>query len=337
MKDVADHAGVALSSVSRVLNGHPAVSESLRQRVLSAVAQLDYQPDFTASSLRRGSTMTVGFLVRDIANPLFADMVKSAEDRLHPQGYSLLVTNSDGDPERDAGHIRLLSRRKVDGLLLSLSSESDPETLGILRGISIPMVLIDRRAPGIDASVVTSDHFSGVSAATKHLAAQGHSRIALITGSRDVLASRERVRGYKAGLRASGIRLDRDLVHMGSYSQEFGESAFSVLLGLSSPPTAVIAGGSSLGYGVLRAIRERNLRMPDDMALVGCDSWPEPELFDPALTTVARDAAEVGRTAVDLLLELIAGSGHDERVLPTELVVRGTTDAGWRRRPGSRA
>jgi len=213
IRDVADRAGVALSSVSRVLNGHPAVSESLRQRVLSAVADLDYQADFTAASLRRGSTMTVAFLVRDIASPLFADIVQAAEEELSPLGYSMLLMNSNGDPDREAAHIRMLARRRVDGLILSLSSESHRDTVAALKSFKSPMVLIDRNIGDVEASSVVSDHYSGVAAATKHLVKAGHRSIALITGPHEVLASRERLRGYKAGLRSSGQRFDEALVN----------------------------------------------------------------------------------------------------------------------------
>lgn len=321
MKEVAERAGVALSSVSRVLSGHPAVSESLRRRVLMAVSEMDYEPDFTAMSLRRGSTMTVAFLVRDIASPLFSDLVKSAERELRRLGYSLLLMNSDGDPERDAAHIRLFARRRVDGLILSLASENHPETLSALKSLRAPVVLIDRRVPEIESSAVISDHFQGLSAATKYLASQGHQRIALITGPHEVLASRERVRGYKAGLRSAGIGAADELLRIGSYAAEFGTEQATALLALSDPPTAIIAGGVMLSYGALRAIRGSDRSIPDQVDLIPCDSWPFPELFEPALTVVRRDAAKIGRMAAELVLGGIADGKHREVTLPTELVV----------------
>jgi len=325
IREVADRAGVALSSVSRVLNGHTAVSESLRQRVLSAVADLQYEPDFTAMSLRRGSTMTVGFLVRDIASPLFADMVQAAGEHLSAHGYSLLLANSDANPERDAALIRVLASRRVDGLLLSLASESHRETLTALRSLRSPIVLIDRKITDLEAGAVLTDHYSGLRKVTKHLAGRGHERIALVTGPQDVLASRERSRGYKAGLRSAGIRFDPQLSRMGSYAVEFGEQQVESLLHLVSRPTAIIAGGSMLAYGILRGIRRAGLQIPSDIALVGCDSWPFPELFDPALTVVSRDAAQIGRTAAKMLLDSLAGADSQIVSLPTKLIVRDTT------------
>lgn len=323
MREVAVRAGVGLGSVSRVLSGHPAVSESVRQRVLQAVSELDYEPDFTAMSLRRGSTMTVAFLVRDIANPLFSDMVKAAEAILLPVGYSVLLMNSDGDAARDAAHIRLFARRRVDGLIASLATEVHAESLAALRAFKAPVVLVDRHVPEIAASVVSSDHYSGIRAAVKHLAGRGHRRIALVTGARDVLASRERTRGYKAGLRSAGIRYDAALLQTGAYDAEFGTARATELLQAHDPPTAIIAGGLMVGYGTLRAIRRLGLSVPDEVELVPCDSWPFPELFAPSLSFVHRDASLMGRTAAELLLESIQGGTAREVMLPTEFVTAG--------------
>ncbi len=323
IKDVADRAGVALSSVSRVLNGHPAVSESLRQRVMKSVAALNYQPDFTASSLRRGSTLSMGFLVRDIANPLFSDMVKAVEEVLQADGYQVLLANSNGDPDRDTLHIREFIRRRMDGLFLSLSSEDHRETVAALQTADVPMVLIDRTIPDLSASIVKSDHFTGVRDATRHLVQQGHRRIAMITGPREVIASRERVRGFKAGLRGTEVRFAAQLCRMGSYSVEFGSEQLQQLMALDEPPTAVIAGGAMTGYGVLMGARRLGLSIPDDLAMVGCDSWPYPELFTPALTVVRRSGADIGRAAARLLLE--APATPREVMLPTELVIGETT------------
>ena len=321
MREVALRAGVGLGSVSRVLSGHSAVSESLRQKVLLAVSELDYEPDFTAMSLRRGSSMTVAFLVRDIANPLFSDMVKAAESVLHPVGYSVLLLNSDADPGRDAEHIRLFARRRVDGLIASLATESHQDSLSALRAFKAPVVLVDRHVPEIDASVVSSDHYTGVRLAVKHLARRGHQRIALITGPRTVLAARERTRGYKAGLRSAGLRFDPRLLRTEAYDAEFGTDQTTELLSFADPPTAIIAGGLMVGYGALRAIRALGRRIPGEVDLVPCDSWPFPELFGPSLSYVHRDAALMGRTAAELLLARIQEGVTREVILPTEFVV----------------
>lgn len=289
----------------------------MRTRVLSAVADLDYQPDFTATNLRRGSTMTVAFLVRDIASPLFSDMVKAAEMALGPLGYSMLLMNSDGDLAHEVANIRNLARSQVDGVIVSLSSESNRDVLAALKALRVPIVLIDRTIADIECSAVVSDHFGGLAAATRHLADSGHTRIGLITGSQEVFASRERLRGYKAGLRSAGIKFDAGLVRMGSYEESFGETEARSLISSKEPVTAVIAGGAMLAYGTLRAIASSNL----PVTMVACDPWRSPELFTPSVTVVRRDIAEMGRVAAQLLTAAIDTKTFSVVNLPTELRV----------------
>ena len=170
MREVAERAGVAMSSVSRVLSGHPDVSPKMRQVVMDAVRDLGYQPDMLAQGLRRGKTFSVGFTVSDIANPVLAEIVTGAEKRLREAGYSLLLTNSEGNPDLDVEHISLLARRRVDGFILSLAEENHPETVTALGQLTVPVVLVDRDVPpGIDAACASFDHAAGMRAATKHL------------------------------------------------------------------------------------------------------------------------------------------------------------------------
>ena len=155
-----------MSSVSRVLSGHPDVSPAMSEKVMAAVAELDYQPDMLAQSLRRRETLTVGFVVGDISNPLLAEIVIGVESTLHANGYSMLLTNSLGDPLLEAAHIALLSHRRVDGLVISVLDETHPETIGRLAELDIPIVVLDRNLPPeIPVSRVLSDHRSGMKAA----------------------------------------------------------------------------------------------------------------------------------------------------------------------------
>jgi LacI family transcriptional regulator len=205
MREVAEHAGVAMSSVSRVLSGHPDVSPRMRAVVMAAVSELGYQPDMLAQGLRRGRTFSVGFTVSDIANPVLAQAVTGAEKRLRRSGYSLLLTNSEGRPELDVEHILLLARRRVDGLILSLAEEHHEGTAEALRAVDTPVVLVDRDAPdGVSASCAAFDHASGMQAAAEHLLALGHRDFALIIGGPERPA-RERRRGLEETLAAAGV------------------------------------------------------------------------------------------------------------------------------------
>jgi LacI family transcriptional regulator len=183
MREVADRAQVAMSSVSRVLSEHPDVSPAMRERVLAAVDALGYRPDLLAQGLRRGATHSIGFVVGDISNPMLAQTVKGAEGRLREEGYSVLLSNSEGDPKLDAEYVRVFSQRRVDGLMLSLASETEAATLEALYEVETPCVLLDREVAGLEgASTVLADHRSGMRAAIGHLLDLGHRRIGLIAG-----------------------------------------------------------------------------------------------------------------------------------------------------------
>ena len=182
MRQVAERAGVAMSTVSRVVSGHPDVSPRMRKRVLLAVEELGYQPDFLAQSLRRGATLSVGFTLSDISNPVLAQMARGMEDVLRSAGYSLLVMNAGHDPSRDAANVRFLHGRRVDGMILSLVRERRKATLEALGRAEVPLVVIDRDLPRrIRASAVLVNHRSGMAAAAGHLLDLGHRRIGLVS------------------------------------------------------------------------------------------------------------------------------------------------------------
>jgi LacI family transcriptional regulator len=317
MRQVAEHAGVAISSVSRVLNDHPDVSASMRKRVMAAIGTLGYEPDLLARSLRRGSTRTVGFVLRDISNPLFAD---SAE-------YSLLLTNSDGNPGLDADHIRLLTRRRVDGLILSLEAENHPPTLAALADAQGALVLLDREVPAIRASSVVANHYLGVRDAVLDLLRAPGSRVAYIGGPDAVRASRERLRAYLDAHEALGRRPDSDLMRYGSYTEDFGREQAAQLL-VDHRPTGLLAGGAQISLGVLSAIRGSGRKIGVDIDLVAVDGIPLMRTFEPPISTVDRDAIAFGEAAAQLLIEMLEDDAPPRVVtLPTEYVRRSSVRA----------
>ena len=321
MREVADLAGVAMSSVSRVLSGHPDVSGPMRSRVMAAVDQLGYEPDFLAQSLRRGATLSVGFVVGDISNPLIADIASGAESELRRAGYSMLVMNSENDPRMDAAHVQFFESRRVDGLILSLANEQAPETLEAIANVDLPFVLVDRELPArFRASTVRNDHRNGTRDATEALLDLGHRRIALVTGPVEISPVRERMAGMREAVASRGLR-DETIIMSGSLSPEHGESATESLLALPVPPTAIIAGGNQPLVGCLRALVRHGLRPGRDISLVTCDEVPLSELYDPPISVVARDTVGLGRTAAELLLRHLRGD-DDRRTVILPMVFR---------------
>jgi LacI family transcriptional regulator len=324
MREVADLAGVAMSSVSRVLSGHPDVSPTMRERVLAAVDELGYKPDLLAQSLRRRETLSVGFVVGDISNPLFAEIVKGAETALRAAGYSMLLTNSEGDPQLDVAHVRLFEQRRTDGLILSLTTDDHPETAAHLRHVEAPIVLIDRELPPeVNASRVLSDHRAGMTQAVEHLLELGHRRFALVAGG-PVRPSIERRRAFEETLAHHRVPQRSVQIREGTFAVEHGLRATRDLLATKRPPTALIAGGNQLMIGALQAIGESGLELGRDVSFVGCDDVPITELYQPPIAVVRRDNDLLGRTAAEILLRRMRDGVEDaeEVVLPTEFVPR---------------
>lgn len=327
MREVAARAGVAVSSVSRALAGHPDVSEDLRRRVVDAAEALGYRPNLVARGLRHQRTMTVGFVISDISNPLIAEIASGAEKVLREAGYSLVLTNSEGDPERDATLIELLEQRQVDGLLVSLAAERHAATIRALERLAAPAVALDRRVPArLGMSVVLSDHRAGMGAAADYLLDLGHRRVGLIVGP-PVRPSAERRRALEAAFADRGLPADGLLVEEGSFSIGFAAEATVRLLQASPPPTAIVAGGNQLVVGALRALRDLGLEVGRDVSLVSCDDTPVTDLLRPGLAVVRRDNAAMGAAAAQLLLQRLDGADARTITLPTEFIARASCAA----------
>lgn len=319
MRQVADRAGVAMSSVSRVLSGHPDVSATMRDRVMVAVEELGYEPNMLAQMLRRGATQTVGFVVGDISNPLLAQIALGAEVALRAAGYAMLLTNSVNEAHLDANHIRLLQQRRVDGLLLSVSDETNAETADALARTTTPSVLIDRNLPTDgEASAVLSDHAAGIAAAVERLVQLGHERIALVAGSPHVRPTRERITAMEDAVEAHpGVFAQ---VRSGAFTETHGTAATRELLDGRRPPTAIIAGGNQILVGVLAELAARKLRVPRDISLITCDDVPLAKFFTPSLAMIIRDPYEMGSVAAALLLDRLGGGEPATVTLPTTFV-----------------
>jgi LacI family transcriptional regulator len=322
-------ARVSLSSVSRVLTNHPDVSPRMRERVLKAVSGLGYEPHLIAQSLRRGRTDTLGFLIGDIANPVFADVIRGAEDCARDRGYAVMLTNSEGDARLDAEYLRLFLRRKVDGIMLVTSEAGSAEIIQSVAHPAVPYVVLDRDVPkGSAASAVYCNHAVGMQEATAHLLSRGHRNIALLSGSPALRPARERAEGFRAAFRAAGLKVPEHLIRTGSLAPDFGKQEVMRLLAVPDPPTAIIAGGNRLLGGVLEAAHQAGRSIGRDLALVSCDDVDLTRLYRPPISVVARDMYEMGRVACNLLLERINDAEARARsvTLPTHLVVRGSSD-----------
>jgi LacI family transcriptional regulator len=324
MKDVAVLAGVSLSTVSRVVNGENARPD-LTERVQHAVGMLGYRRDLTASTLRRADRVSasIGLVVADVGNPFFAAMMRGVEDVARERGVLGFTGSSDEDPARERELTHALAGRRVDGLIIVPTAE-DQSYLLPDRQAGVALTFVDRPPRFLDADVVLSDNLGGTTAATAHLLARGHTRIAFL-GDREVLfTAAERVRGYRETLAAAGIAADPALVRLGLDGTEAAERATRDLLAAADPPTAVVAGQNLLTVGAVQALQA--LRRQHEVALVGFDDVPLAAAVDPGITVVAQQPVTLGRRAAELLFARLDGYDGPSRtvIVPTELIPRGS-------------
>jgi len=327
IQDVALLAGVAVSSVSRALSNHPDVSGAMKARVAAAAKELGYSPDPAAQSLRSGSSRTVGFMVRDYANPYFSDIILGLEETLTHAGYTLLVMNSGGEASSEVERIGLLAQRRVDALVLSSISDVAAAARTAVKLFKRPLVLLDRDFGQLRGAAVQLDHATGLRDATTDLIELGHKRIAMVTGSMNIRPTRERLRGYREALEEHGLPKPRALEVSGLFSADFAREATNHFLSLPAArrPTAIIGGGVQPTIGVLEAFSAHGVRPGDDMSLVVCDDVPWLRVLRPTVSVVTRDGQGMGKAAAELVLEQIAGKAPRIITLPTAYEPRETS------------
>ena len=322
MTDVAALAGVALKTVSRVINGEPNVSPELVERVRRAAEQLDYRHNLAASNLRRGvRTQTIGVILHDLSNEFAAALLRAIDDRARADGVAVIASSLDDNQELERGHVLELVTRRVDGLVLMPAGE-DQTYLTAEVHAGLPVVAVDRPATGVAVDTVLVDNRDGAFAAATYLLERGHRRIACLTDRSFLWTARERRRGFLEALAQAGVETDDRLVVGDVLSAEQAREVVAGLLDLDDPPTALFTARNELSVGALRALRSRP---GQEVAIVGFDDFPLSDLVEPAVTVVQQDVAAIGQAVCDLLFERMSGGARAPRtvVVPTVLVERG--------------
>jgi LacI family transcriptional regulator len=325
MRDVAKLAGVGLKTVSRVVNGESNVSDVTRARVEAAIDQLDYRRDINASLLRRlgRKTATIGLVLEDVSNPFSSALHRAIEDQARERGVMLFTGSCDEDSDREQELIGTFRARRVDGIVV-VPASSDHRYLLPEQRARTPLVFVDRPARFINADSVTSDNVGGAERATSHLASFGHGRIGFLGDALEIQTAEDRLHGYKLGLAALGVADDPAIVRTGLRSVAAAALAAKELLRGANPPTALFTAQNLVTIGALHALRE--LELEHRTALVGFDDVELADLLEPAVTVVAQDPAEMGRTAADILFRRLDGddSPPEHVVIEVELIARGS-------------
>lgn len=327
IRDVAKAAGVSKSTVSRVLNSEPGVSEPARNAVLAAIKELNYTPNALARGLTTSRTATIGLIISDITNSFHAQVARGVEDLASDYESNVILCNTDGRPEKESAYIKLLLEKRVDGIIFT-SVQRDESNLTSILEKGVPFVFAGRTLPNVEADSVVVDNVLGGFQATNHLIRLNHRRIAYISGPSHVSANLDRYEGYRQALQKAGIEVDKDIVVEGDFRQEGGYRAMNILLDTAPDVTAVFAANDNMALGALEAIFERNLKVPGDIAIVGFDDIPFAGLCLVQLTTIRQPKYDIGAIAARMLFQRIEnpekGNSPNKVVLPPRLVIRKT-------------
>jgi LacI family transcriptional regulator len=329
MKSIARDLGVSVVTVSKVLHNHADISTETRRRVLRRMQEVNYQPNLSARALSTGRTSLIGLIVPDLVHPFFAQVAKGISARLSSQGYSLIISSSEENPQLERREIDQMMARSVDALILA-SIESHHASLVKLRERGVPFVLLDRKIPGYPANFVGIDDVLAGSMATNHLIEIGCKTIAHIAGS-EVSTALDRQAGYTATLVKNGFHLSPEYVVKHGRGDDSGDrsgySAMKQLLELNPRPDGVFCCNDPIAMGAIRAILEVGLNIPKDIAVIGCGNVHYDDLLRIPLTSLDQDAAGLGKSVARLALSIIKKKDAPPKtvLLPAHLVVRSST------------
>ncbi|HHW48296.1 MAG TPA: LacI family transcriptional regulator [Clostridiaceae bacterium] len=325
IQDVAKAAGVSVATVSRVINNSRSVSAETRELVLETIKKLNYQPNLLGRNLRRAETRLILILLPSISNPFYAKLVKGAEDVAHKNGYNVMLCNTDSDINRERMYLEHLKNRLADGLIF-MSPEIDKDELTSISK-RFPVVQCSEYKEGADVPRIRIDNMAAAYKAVKHLIGIGHRRIGLISAKNEYVSTKQRELGYRKALEDSGIDFDSALVKYGNYGFRSGLRAGNQLLSIDNRPTAIFAISDSMAIGAIRAAKERGLKVPADIAVVGFDDISFASMCEPPLTTISQPKYDLGCAAMEMLLAQIQGKPFetDEIVLEHELIIRQST------------
>lgn len=327
IQDVANHAGVSIATVSRVLNGSATVNATTAERVRLAIQLLQYRPSRAARTLRASRSTIIGLLISDIQNPFCTTLVRGVEDVAQRHGYSIILCNSDEEPHKERRYVEVLCAEQVAGAIVMPTRERQP-ALRLFGAQNIPIVAVDRRVHERETDAVLVDNVGGARAAVAHLIEQGYRRIGLIAGPQNMTTGHERAIGYRLALQEAGLPHDSVLERHGALKEEMGWRFAAELLDLPQPIDALFVGNNLAALGALEALRARNLCVPDDVGVVGYDEIPGSALSAVALSTVIQPVYDLGATAALRLFQRMhtrEALARQEIVLAPHLLVRSSS------------
>jgi LacI family transcriptional regulator len=327
MDHVARAAGVSKQTVSAVINNKSGISEKTRARIRKIIARLDYQPNLLASSLRGQSSFTIGVLIPSITNPFYPELIRGIEDEAQRHGYSLFLCNSDEDPEKEVNYLQLLRRHRIAGLFAGTINEHPAWTQALenlaAQGVSI-VLLLGASRPSEKITLITTDDQEGFVKVTSHLLDLGHDRIGMIMPPLTPTGEHPRVTGFVQAHALRRKKVEPELLVHGGWHVTEGQEGAVQLMRLPVPPTAIVAPNDMAAIGAITKLKEMNLKVPDDVAIVGYDNVSIARWYDPPLTTVDQPRYQMGERAMQELLKRFENPSAPAEVVEfeTSLIIR---------------
>ncbi len=324
IKDIAKEANVSTATVSKILNNKDQrISSQTRKRVLEIAKNKNYIPNSMARSLVTKKTNTIGLILPDITNPFFPELARGVEDKANEEGYMIMFCNTDDDADKESNYLEMLAQKMVDGIILTQSAnkEGNIETLNKLK---IPVVLIDRdiEMKNIKGKVLVNN-FSGAYEGVSYLIKKGYRKIAFITGPLSTTTSKERLNGYVKALEDAKIDVNYELILEGEYKAKWGIDGTNLLLEKKLKFDAIFCGNDLIAINAIKTLKERNIKVPNDVGVLGYDNIYLAEMIDPPLTTINQPAYKMGYEAVKLLIDILENNEKGRIIkLKTNLVLR---------------
>ncbi len=330
IKDIAKALDLSYSTVSRALKGSYMISEPVRQRVMDYAREHHYRPNLLAQSLKNKNSRCIGVVLCNIPNSFFSEVISGIESVASARNYLVIITQSYESYEREKESLENLTWRSIDGLLISLSTETtDTGHITALQEKGLPVVFFDRVSDSVKTHMVKADNEQGAFLLTQHLAHQGYKRIAHITSPAHMTITQERISGYRRALEAAGHPFYEDDIQYcnnGGMVFEEIEAAVKALLQRENPPDAIFTGSDRLTIGSFSILKKMGIDIPGQVALAGHCNFTAPDLFHPTLTTLRQPAFEMGRKSAELLIRLIESKrpvkDFETVILSNELLIR---------------
>lgn len=326
LKTIAKDLNLTTGTVSRVLNGKAKefrISQNTVELVKNYAKQKGYSPNLIAKGLQASKTFTLGLMIPDIANPFFALMAKHIERAASKENYSIILVDAEEDVKKEILQVKNLIGRKVDGIIAAPVGKVF-EHFQEITALNIPLIFIDRYFKNNPTPYITSDNYQGGFEATKLLIKNGHKRIALIKGDEIIEPVIERRKGYLNALTEAGITIDNKLILGNEFSTENGYQCATKLLNSPERPSAIFAMSNLIGLGVMQAIKEAGLSIPNDISLIVFDDQPYVSFLNPPITTVKQNSEKIGEMAIEFILKKISNKAFtpSTQIIPTDIIQR---------------